>query len=42
MPALVTAILVDSIDSLGLGWSEVSEQELKANAEARRQREAEA
>jgi PPK2 family polyphosphate:nucleotide phosphotransferase len=41
MQALVAAILVDSIRSLDLRWPEVSEQELKANAEARRQLEAE-
>jgi PPK2 family polyphosphate:nucleotide phosphotransferase len=39
--ALVAAILVDSIRALDLRWPEVSEQELKANAEARRQLEAE-
>ncbi len=39
--ALVAAILVDSVRSLDLRWPEVSEQELKANAEARRQLEAE-
>jgi PPK2 family polyphosphate:nucleotide phosphotransferase len=42
MQALVAAILVDSIRSLDLRWPEVSERELKANAEARRQLEAEA
>ncbi len=42
MQALVAAILVDSIHSLDLHWPEVSEQDLKANAEARRQLEAEA
>jgi len=41
MQALVAAILVDSIHSLDLHWPEVSEQDLKANAEARRQLEAE-
>jgi PPK2 family polyphosphate:nucleotide phosphotransferase len=39
--ALVAAILVDSVRSLDLRWPDVSEQELKANAEARRQLEAE-
>jgi PPK2 family polyphosphate:nucleotide phosphotransferase len=39
--ALVAAILVDSIRALDLRWPEVSVQELKANAEARRQLEAE-
>jgi PPK2 family polyphosphate:nucleotide phosphotransferase len=39
--ALVAAILVDSIRALDLRWPEVSEQELEANAEARRQLEAE-
>jgi PPK2 family polyphosphate:nucleotide phosphotransferase len=39
--ALVAAILVDSVRALDLRWPEVSEQELKANAEARRQLEAE-
>jgi PPK2 family polyphosphate:nucleotide phosphotransferase len=39
--ALVAAILVDSIRALDLRWPEVSEQEVKANAEARRQLEAE-
>jgi PPK2 family polyphosphate:nucleotide phosphotransferase len=39
--ALVAAILVDSIRALDLRWPGVSEQELKANAEARRQLEAE-
>jgi PPK2 family polyphosphate:nucleotide phosphotransferase len=39
--ALVAAILVDSIRSLDLRWPEVSDQELKANAKARQQLEAE-
>jgi hypothetical protein len=40
--ALVAAILVDTIQALGLRWPEVSEDERKPNAEARRQLEAEA
>jgi PPK2 family polyphosphate:nucleotide phosphotransferase len=40
--ALVARILVDAIQSLELHWPEVSEAEHKANAEARRQLEAEA
>jgi hypothetical protein len=42
MQALVTATLVDSIDSLDPGLAGGPEQELKANAEARRQLEVEA
>jgi len=40
--ALVVRILVETIRSLDLQWPEVSESEHKANAEARRQLEAEA
>jgi polyphosphate kinase 2 (PPK2 family) len=40
--ALVAAILADTVQALGLRWPEVSEEERKANAEARRQLEAEA
>jgi PPK2 family polyphosphate:nucleotide phosphotransferase len=39
--ALIAAIVVESIESLGLDWPQVSEEERKANAEARRQLEAE-
>jgi PPK2 family polyphosphate:nucleotide phosphotransferase len=41
MQAMVAAILVDTIGSLGLRWPEVSEQARAANAEARRKLEAE-
>ncbi|HKF00025.1 MAG TPA: polyphosphate kinase 2 family protein [Actinomycetes bacterium] len=41
MQAMVAAILVDTIGSLGLSWPEVSEQARAANAEARRRLEAE-
>jgi PPK2 family polyphosphate:nucleotide phosphotransferase len=41
MQAMVAAILVDTIGSLGLRWPEVSEQARAANAEARRRLEAE-
>jgi PPK2 family polyphosphate:nucleotide phosphotransferase len=40
--ALVAAILVDTVQALGLRWPEVSEEQRKADAEARRQLEAEA
>jgi PPK2 family polyphosphate:nucleotide phosphotransferase len=39
--ALIASILVESIESLGLDWPAVSEDERKANAEARRQLAAE-
>jgi len=39
--ALVAAILVETIDALGLSWPEVSEAEHEANVEARRQLEEE-
>ena len=39
--ALIAAIVVDSVESLGLDWPTVSEDERKANAEARRRLEAE-
>jgi PPK2 family polyphosphate:nucleotide phosphotransferase len=39
--AMVAAILVDTIGSLGLSWPEVSDQARAANAEARRKLEAE-
>jgi PPK2 family polyphosphate:nucleotide phosphotransferase len=39
--ALIAAIVVESIESLGLDWPAVSEDERKANAAARRQLEAE-
>ncbi len=39
--ALIAAIVVESIESLGLDWPTVSEEERKANAEARRRLEAE-
>ena len=41
-PGLVARILVETIRGLDLQWPEVSEAEHKANAEARRQLEAEA
>lgn len=41
MQAMVVAILVDTIGSLGLRWPEVSDKARAANAEARRQLEAE-
>ncbi len=41
MQAMVAAILVDTIGSLDLRWPEVSEQARAANAQARRQLEAE-
>jgi PPK2 family polyphosphate:nucleotide phosphotransferase len=41
MQALVAAIMVDTIESLDLRWPEVSGEELRANAEARRLLEAE-
>jgi PPK2 family polyphosphate:nucleotide phosphotransferase len=41
MQAMVAAILVDTIGSLGLSWPEVSEQTQAANAEARRKLAAE-
>jgi hypothetical protein len=41
MQAMVAAILVDTIGSLGLSWPEVSDQARAANAEARRKLEAE-
>jgi PPK2 family polyphosphate:nucleotide phosphotransferase len=40
--ALVATILIDTIQALGLRWPEISEEERKANAEARRQLEEEA
>jgi PPK2 family polyphosphate:nucleotide phosphotransferase len=40
--ALIASIVVESIESLGLDWPTVSEDERKANAEARRRLEAEA
>jgi hypothetical protein len=40
--ALVVRILVETIRGLDLRWPEVSESEREANAEARRQLEAEA
>jgi PPK2 family polyphosphate:nucleotide phosphotransferase len=40
--ALVVRILVDTIQSLDLGWPEVTEEESKANLEARKTLEAEA
>jgi PPK2 family polyphosphate:nucleotide phosphotransferase len=40
--ALVARILVDTIQALDLGWPEVTEEESKANLEARRTLEAEA
>jgi PPK2 family polyphosphate:nucleotide phosphotransferase len=39
--ALVAAILVDTIDGLGLHWPDVSEEEHSANLEARKRLEAE-
>jgi PPK2 family polyphosphate:nucleotide phosphotransferase len=39
---LVAAILVDTIQGRGLRWPEVSQEQRRANAEARRQLEAEA
>ena len=39
--ALIASILVETIESLGLDWPQVSERERKANAEARRSLEAE-
>jgi PPK2 family polyphosphate:nucleotide phosphotransferase len=41
MQAMVAAILVDTIGSLGLSWPEVSDAARAANAEARRKLEAE-
>jgi PPK2 family polyphosphate:nucleotide phosphotransferase len=41
MQAMVARILVNKIQSLGLGWPEVSAEDRKANAEARRRLEAE-
>lgn len=41
MQAIVARILVDTIQSLGLSWPEVSAEDREANAEARRQLEAE-
>jgi PPK2 family polyphosphate:nucleotide phosphotransferase len=41
MQAMVAAILVDTIGSLGLSWPEVSDQARAANADARRRLEAE-
>ncbi|MGH3928139.1 MAG: polyphosphate kinase 2 family protein, partial [Pseudonocardiaceae bacterium] len=41
MQAMVASIVVDMIQSLGLSWPEVSEEDRMANAEARRQLEAE-
>ncbi len=41
MQAMVASIVVDKIQSLGLSWPEVSEEDRMANAEARRQLEAE-
>jgi PPK2 family polyphosphate:nucleotide phosphotransferase len=41
MQAMVAALLVDTIGSLGLSWPEVSDQARAANAEARRKLEAE-
>jgi PPK2 family polyphosphate:nucleotide phosphotransferase len=41
MQAMVAAILVDTIKSLGLSWPEVSDKARAANAEARRKLEAE-
>jgi hypothetical protein len=41
MQAMVAAILVDTIGSLGLSWPEVSDKARAANAEARRKLEAE-
>ena len=40
--ALVVRILVDTIQALDLGWPEVTEEESKANLEARKRLEAEA
>jgi PPK2 family polyphosphate:nucleotide phosphotransferase len=40
--ALVVTILVDTIQALDLGWPEVTEEESKANMEARKMLEAEA
>jgi PPK2 family polyphosphate:nucleotide phosphotransferase len=41
MQAIVARILVETIGSLGLSWPEVSDKDRAANAEARRQLEAE-
>jgi polyphosphate kinase 2 (PPK2 family) len=41
MQAMVAALLVDTIGSLGLSWPEVSDAARAANAEARRKLEAE-
>ena len=41
MQAMVAAVLVDTINGLGLTWPEVSEETRAANAEARRKLEAE-
>ncbi len=39
--ALISSIIVETIEGLGLDWPQVSEEERKANAEARRQLAAE-
>ena len=39
--ALIVTILVDTIQALDLSWPEVTEQEHKANLEARKKLEAE-
>ena len=41
MQAIVAAILVDTIQGLGLSWPEVSDKDRAANAEARERLEAE-
>jgi PPK2 family polyphosphate:nucleotide phosphotransferase len=41
MQAMVAAILVDTIESLDLAWPTVSDEDRRANAEARRELEAE-
>jgi PPK2 family polyphosphate:nucleotide phosphotransferase len=41
MQAMVARIMVDTIQSLGLSWPKVSAEDRKANAEARRELEAE-
>jgi PPK2 family polyphosphate:nucleotide phosphotransferase len=42
MQAMVATILADTIKTLGLSWPEVSDKDREANAEARRELEAEA
>jgi polyphosphate kinase 2 (PPK2 family) len=41
MQAIVARVLVETIQGLGLSWPEVSEKDRAANAEARKQLEAE-